>query len=131
MSYEKLGFTSGQTLKAEHLNHMEDGIANAGGAEIIEATVNTEFTNALNLPTTSTKIFEKVVNGQDVMIKATITKSYEDHTVLFRVVDIRNSCVFFSTAMPVLTSQGIKENRCYLAVDAGEETTIAEYQFAT
>ena len=32
MSYEKLGFTSGQTLKAEHLNHMEDGIANAGGA---------------------------------------------------------------------------------------------------
>jgi hypothetical protein len=31
MSYEKLGFTSGQTLKAEHLNHMEEGIANAGG----------------------------------------------------------------------------------------------------
>lgn len=31
MSYNKLGFTSGQTLKAEHLNHMEEGIANAGG----------------------------------------------------------------------------------------------------
>lgn len=31
MSYEKLGFTSGQKLKAEHLNHMEEGIANAGG----------------------------------------------------------------------------------------------------
>lgn len=28
MSYNKLGFTKGQTLKAEHLNHMEDGIAN-------------------------------------------------------------------------------------------------------
>ena len=26
MSYNKLGFTSGQTLKAEHLNHMENGI---------------------------------------------------------------------------------------------------------
>ena len=26
MSYEKLGFTSGQTLKAEHLNYMEEGI---------------------------------------------------------------------------------------------------------
>lgn len=26
MSYNKLGFTSGQTLKAEHLNHMESGI---------------------------------------------------------------------------------------------------------
>lgn len=31
MSYNKLGFTKGQTLKAEHLNHMEEGIANAGG----------------------------------------------------------------------------------------------------
>lgn len=29
MSYEKLGFESGQKLKAEHLNHMEEGIANA------------------------------------------------------------------------------------------------------
>ena len=26
MSYERLGFVSGQKLKAEHLNHMEDGI---------------------------------------------------------------------------------------------------------
>lgn len=33
MSYNKLGFTSGQTLKAEHLNYIEDGIANAGGAD--------------------------------------------------------------------------------------------------
>ena len=31
MSYEKLGFVSGQILTAQHLNHMEDGIANAGG----------------------------------------------------------------------------------------------------
>lgn len=29
MSYEKLGFEKGQVLKAEHLNHMEDGIVNA------------------------------------------------------------------------------------------------------
>lgn len=34
MSYEKLGFVKGQKLKADHLNHMEDGIANAGGAGI-------------------------------------------------------------------------------------------------
>lgn len=36
MSYEKLGFESGQKLKAEHLNHMEEGIANAyGSAETV------------------------------------------------------------------------------------------------
>lgn len=33
MSYNKLGFTSGQKLKAEHLNHMEEGIANAANCE--------------------------------------------------------------------------------------------------
>lgn len=33
MSYTKLGFVSNQILKAEHLNHMEDGIANAGGGD--------------------------------------------------------------------------------------------------
>ena len=32
MSYKKLGFVSGQTLKAEHLNHMEEGIAKAGSS---------------------------------------------------------------------------------------------------
>ena len=32
MSYNKIGFTKGQILKAEHLNHMEEGIANAGGS---------------------------------------------------------------------------------------------------
>lgn len=33
MSYEKLGFVSGQKLKAEHLNHIEEGIANAGESD--------------------------------------------------------------------------------------------------
>lgn len=32
MAYEKLGFVSGQVLKAEHLNHIEDGIASIGGS---------------------------------------------------------------------------------------------------
>ena len=31
MTYIRQNFTSGQTLKADHLNHMEEGIANAGG----------------------------------------------------------------------------------------------------
>lgn len=44
MSYNKLGFTSGQTLKAEHLNHMEEGIANAGrGLKVLEVTTIEEL----------------------------------------------------------------------------------------
>ena len=42
MSYNKLGFTSGQTLKAEHLNHMEDGIEAASGGISIKKVVFTD-----------------------------------------------------------------------------------------
>ena len=34
MAYEKQNFVDGQTLKAEHLNHMEDGIAEALGTSV-------------------------------------------------------------------------------------------------
>lgn len=47
MSYEKLGFVKGQTLKAEHLNHMEEGIANAGGASV-QSDWNQTDENALD-----------------------------------------------------------------------------------
>ena len=36
MSYEKLGFVSGQILKAEHLNHMEEGIANTSWNDLTD-----------------------------------------------------------------------------------------------
>lgn len=36
MSYNKLGFTKGQTLKAEHLNHMEEGIANVSWSDLTD-----------------------------------------------------------------------------------------------
>lgn len=33
MSYEKQTWKCGDSITAEKLNHMEDGIANSGGAE--------------------------------------------------------------------------------------------------
>ena len=42
MSYNKLGFTSGQTLKAEHLNHMEDGIESISNNVQIKKIVFTD-----------------------------------------------------------------------------------------
>ena len=60
MSYEKLGFISNQILKAEHLNHMEDGIANAGGAGII---------NVVELPTENIRedVFYRSLKGTFVL----------------------------------------------------------------
>ncbi len=36
MAYEKQNFTDGQVLTAEHLNHMEEGIANASKAAVVK-----------------------------------------------------------------------------------------------
>lgn len=44
MSYEKLGFVSGQKLKAEHLNHMEDGIANISWNDLADKPFGEETT---------------------------------------------------------------------------------------
>ena len=63
MSYEKLGFTSGQTLMAEHLNHMEDGIANAGGVLVVKT--NEDFTQVL---TPLNDIRDAAFNGTPVYI---------------------------------------------------------------
>jgi hypothetical protein len=64
MSYEKLGFISGQTLKAEHLNHMEDGIANASDAtsaiiDVLELPTENISENAFYRLTTAKIIFNQ------------------------------------------------------------------------
>lgn len=53
MSYEKLGFQSGQLLKAEHLNYIEDGIYNlatggSGGGELTRVPYNAVITAGNN-----------------------------------------------------------------------------------
>lgn len=70
MSYEKLGFTSGQTLKAEHLNHMEDGIANAGG-DIVIVSMSAE-SGMLNH--TPAEILDMTNAGKMVLCNATGTR---------------------------------------------------------
>ena len=44
MSYEKQTWANGDVITAEKLNHMEDGIENAGGALVVHMTYNAELT---------------------------------------------------------------------------------------
>lgn len=70
MSYNKLGFTKGQTLKAEHLNHMEDGIANAPKTLTVKLTVdNYAFMNYRKCYIDSyDDIYETLISGGVVWI---------------------------------------------------------------
>lgn len=107
------------------------GGGSGGGAEIIEATVNTTYTRTLDLPITTTEIMSKVASGQDVIIKAPINHDNTDYTAFFKVVSFINDTVFFSAALPTFTSSGANGNVCYLTVYAETEGTTAEYRFAT
>lgn len=69
MSYNKLGFTSGQTLKADHLNHMEEGIANAGGnIVVVEVSMET-----MMLSYTPAEIAAMQLDGKMVLFNMTGT----------------------------------------------------------
>lgn len=65
MSYEKLGFVSGQTLKAEHLNHMEEGIAKISWDDLKDKPFGEETTVVDVLPETSitaSELYEVFIN---------------------------------------------------------------------
>lgn len=83
MSYNKLGFVSGQTLKAEHLNHMEEGIANAGGV--------TSWNDLTDKP------FYESVGYCDTLLTNRDALSSEDV-----VTDNLGICVKVSDAIPTL-----------------------------
>ena len=63
MSYEKLGFVSNQVLKAEHLNHMEDGIANISWNDLQDKPFGAEVTEVELLPKT-TFDFDNLEDGR-------------------------------------------------------------------
>ena len=66
MSYEKLGFVKGQVLKADHLNHMEDGIANAAPKGNFMVYINPEEHEPYAYD--SNEFVNKV--GQDALLEA-------------------------------------------------------------
>jgi hypothetical protein len=95
MSYNKLGFTSGQTLKAEHLNHMEDGIANISWNDLTDKPFyeesmapiiwdgNTEGKEAMD--GLAYLVYDKPIEAK-ALIGATITVSADGEVVLQQVL---------------------------------------------
>jgi hypothetical protein len=85
MSYVKQGFTSGQTLKAEHLNYIEDGIeaasSSGGGSKVIileaaEAKYDPEnyFYNGENVD--GNFLLDCLLSGYQIVIKDVVGGEY-------------------------------------------------------
>lgn len=127
----EVGFCDTVVHKLDKKFLPDDIGGSGGGAEIIEATVNTSRTDILDLPITTREIFDKVKSGVDVVIKTTFTKSSEPFTAFFRLTSITNDGVYLIAQLPWLTASGVKEDRCILYIYAGQAMTTAEYRFAT
>jgi hypothetical protein len=102
MSYNKLGFTSGQTLKAEHLNHMEDGIANAGkGSDnILWINGTTEDYKNYVFDKSFSQIKSHLTKGGNAFVKVRYgygfgPRDYNDYIVPF--VGMNEDYITFST----------------------------------
>lgn len=77
MFYEKLGFEKGQVLKADHLNHMEEGIAKAG---VYVVKTNEDFTQVL---TPLNDIVDAALNGTPVYIFRNNIGIVEMYTLMY------------------------------------------------
>lgn len=71
MSYTKTTWQNGDTITAEKLNHIEDGIADVeGGTLVVNSDYNSEVEGKV-LDKTFEEIYEAFLNGVTVLLKET------------------------------------------------------------
>lgn len=75
MAYEKQTWACGDTITADKLNHMEDGIANAGGGALICEVI--QEGNKTRLNKTFGEIKEAINSGRQVFARGVNAKGIE------------------------------------------------------
>ena len=80
MAYEKQTWQTGDVITQEKLNHMEDGIAGAGGGSVLVVNTNEDLsTNSIVLDKTWAEIQEAVVS-HGVVVHKTLLGGDEIYT---------------------------------------------------
>lgn len=72
MSYEPHEWVAGETVTPSKLNNIEQGIANGGGALLVETTINNDETYTCN------KTFQEIY---DAMNEGKVVYIYENNTI--------------------------------------------------
>ncbi len=75
MAYTKNTWNTGDIVSSQKLNHMEDGIADAGGIMVINNTDNT-------LDKTWQEVYDAISQGSLVMLQDRDTTSPEEYGIL-------------------------------------------------
>lgn len=150
MAYTKQTWTTGDTVTASKLNHMEDGIAEGGGGAMIVTVSDVE--GDLTLNKTAKEIYDALLDGTPAyivyqygalgtdyvghLILAPIVKIYNyDNTNLIRVIALKGYMQTVGTkpdvagpATVIFTANGLNEYPIFhtsVYVNAGSESTEA------
>lgn len=100
MAYEKLNLKNGDTLTADHLQHLEEGIANAGkGSDLLDENgiIKKEYFPE-GFPYKS---------GEDVVIMHSTTLTADPESGAFAVPEVVNRSELFDDMRCVVTFEGI------------------------
>ena len=124
MSYEKLGFTSGQVLKAEHLNHIEDGIANAGGVTSWNDLEDKPFGEEVTEPI----VFDGNVEGKVTVLAPTASLLGAD-LLLVKVSDVAYTAEELSKTM--ITQHRYLDGEFTEQISPGSQGSFEEVSEAT
>lgn len=140
MAYTKQTWNTGDTITAQKLNHMEDGIASSGGVGY-DITFN-ETTNRTNIIFTADGAsFEELSNGDEkkaVLIINANSEGFEYYPSVSFNTDLEEEIAFtfaygvdpVSTRLFKIKSNGDYTDEIYYADGSASEITTGSYTYA-
>lgn len=93
MAYTKQTWTTGDTVTASKLNHMEDGIAEGGGSGGAMIVTVSDVNGNLTLNKTAKEIYDALLDGTPAYIVyqyGVLGEDYTGHLILAPIVKIYN-----------------------------------------
>lgn len=89
MAYTKHEWTTGETITATNLNHMEDGIASAGGVMVVNSTFDANVGGDV-LDKTWQEIYDAVISGQTCIISESMESETDCSIKSITAIDALN-----------------------------------------
>lgn len=111
MSYEKNTWKTGDVITSTKLNHMEDGIANAGGILVIGGLTFVKGQTSYQFTGTADKTWQEIDNALAAGVRCVVVGSgmdghiqlivsgtrWENGNYIFYISDGQNNPIFFTT----------------------------------
>ena len=131
MSYTPTNWQTGDTITAQKLNHMEDGISQSASYDL-ELTCTNEYAGESDDPIQTLtgrglsfeEVAEKIKNGEDVLVKYRIVEVFDSVPSLFIA---KYSCLIEGTFAETTEGSGVIEAQNVRIIFANDQETVTPY----